>query len=127
MVSEMAYFAKLDENNMVKNIIVISDNDINNLSFPESESIGIEVCKTLSGDTNSVWKQISPTGSFRVRPAVIGGYYDSALDAFIGKKPFPSWVLEEGTLKWIPPIPYPEDYITVKHQWDEATLSWVIP
>ena len=36
----MAHFAKIDENNLVQQVIVVSNEDCGNLEFPESESIG---------------------------------------------------------------------------------------
>jgi hypothetical protein len=35
--------------------------------------------------------------------------------------PFPSWVISEDGLRYVPPIPRPEG----QYRWDEATLSWV--
>ena len=41
--------------------------------------------------------------------------------AFIPPKPFPSWVLDEGTCLWVAPIPMPDgDYV-----WDEDAGDWV--
>lgn len=117
----------LDENNVVKNIIVISNNDIDNLPFPESEPHGIELCKFYSNNPNSIWKQTSRNNNFRVRYAIIGGTYDPIKDAFIPKQPFNSWILDPNTLVWVPPIPYPNDYLTVQYVWDESNLTWIHP
>lgn len=38
---------------------------------------------------------------------------------------FPSWVFNESTCDFDPPVPYPAD-IDEYYEWDEATLSWVI-
>ena len=38
--------------------------------------------------------------------------------------PFPSWTLDETTLKWSAPIPKPDD--GQKYRWDEDTLSWIV-
>lgn len=119
----MAHFAQLSENNTVIQVVVISNDDIQNLDFPESEPIGIAFCKQLFGqDTN--WVQTSYNASFRKNYAEIGGQYDQSRDAFIPVKNslYPSWVLDETTCRWIAPIPYPTDggdYI-----WDEPTLNW---
>jgi len=79
----MAHFAMLDENNIVKNIIVISNNDIKNLPFPESEPLGIELCKLYSGKPDSNWKQTSYNGNFRGMYAGIGYSYDAVNDVFV--------------------------------------------
>ena len=39
-------------------------------------------------------------------------------------RPFPSWIGDEETMTWNPPIPYPDN---IQSYWDEATLTWVSP
>ena len=59
---------------------------------------------------------------FRKNFAGIGYTYDSIRDAFIPPKPYNSWILNESTCNWDPPVPYPNNgqlYI-----WNEETLSW---
>ena len=119
----MAHFAQLDENNIALLVIVVSNNDINNLPFPESEPIGVAFCKSLFGqDTN--WAQTSYNASFRYNYAGIGYLFDATADAFIPPKPYPSWLLNTNTYQWEPPVPYPND--GKQYQWDEATQSWVL-
>ena len=36
--------------------------------------------------------------------------YDAAKDAFIPPKKHPSWVLDETTLRYVPPVAYPETF-----------------
>ena len=50
-------------------------------------------------------------GRKRKNYAGIGFQYDEERDAFIPRTPFPSWVLNEETCQWIPPIPFPEDSV----------------
>ena len=84
----MAHFAQLDENNVVVQVIVISNNELLtqkivttdegfiNVSTVESEQKGIEFCKSLYGaDTN--WVQTSYNGSFRGKYAAIGDTYEN--------------------------------------------------
>ena len=53
------------------------------------------------------------------------GYtYDRERDAFIPPKPYDSWVLNEDTCLWDPPVPYPDD--GNDYTWDEETTSWVV-
>lgn len=118
----MAHFAQLDENNVVLQVIVIGNDDINNLPFPESEPVGIEFLINWSGGYTN-WKQTSYNSNFRKNYAAVGGVYDSVRDAFIHPKPYPSWVLDENTCTWKPPIP---PILNGKHhRWDEDTVSWV--
>lgn len=118
----MAHFAQLDENATVVAVIVVNNEVINNLDFPDSESIGIEFCQSLYGSF-TIWKQTSYNGNFRKNYAGIGDTYDTKLDAFIAKKTYPSWVLNTDTYKWIAPIPYPMD--GKYYEWNERTISWV--
>lgn len=78
----MAHFAKLDENNKVLEVIVISNNDMLDENGNESEEKGIEFCRMLHGP-NTTWKQTSYNGSFRGILAGIGMTYDIENDIFI--------------------------------------------
>ena len=89
----MAHFAKIDENNVVTQVIVVANEDTTDTNGVEVEEIGVAFCKKLLGaETN--WKQTSYNNNFRVRYAGIGYSYDETLDAFIAPSPFPSFVLK---------------------------------
>lgn len=114
----MAHFAKLDENNIVLEVIVINNNELLENGI-ELESKGIEFCQSLFGGN---WKQTSYNGNFRKNYAGIGFYYDSVRDAFIEPKPFNSWILNENTCKWESPIPMPND--NNLYAWNEDNQTW---
>jgi hypothetical protein len=77
----MAHFAKLDENNRVEQVIVISNDNTHDADGLEQESLGITFCKTLFGeDTN--WVQTSYNGSTRGKYAEVGDIYNPATDTF---------------------------------------------
>ena len=118
----MAHFAKLN-GNVVEDVIVISNDAINNLPFPASEPIGIAFCQSLYG-ADTQWAQTSYNSSFRYNYAGIGYVFDSVAGAFIGPKPYPSWLLNTSTFQWQAPVPYPNDGKV--YDWDEATQSWVL-
>lgn len=45
------------------------------------------------------------------------------IDLVMAKQPFSSWVFDEPSCSWKPPIPYPTDG---KHyRWDESITNWV--
>ena len=76
--------------------------------------------------TPGTWLETKEDGSIRKNYAGIGYTYDAANDAFIEPKPFDSWVLNEQTFRWEPPVAYPDDgnmYIwnETDQQWDEVT------
>ena len=56
--------------------------------------------------------------------AIIGGIYDSTRDAFYPQPPYPSWVLDEQTCKWLPPVPHPSD--GSEYMWDEELKDWAL-
>ena len=117
----MANFAQLNENYIVTEVVVVNNETINDLPFPESEPVGVAFCQSLYGST-TVWKQTSYNANFRKNYAGIGYTYDPVLDAFIAPQPYPSWLLNTATCQWEAPIPYPTDggyYV-----WDEATVGW---
>lgn len=58
----------------------------------------------------------------RMNYAEVGGTYDAERDAFIPVQPFPSWVLNNDTCLWEPPVPAP---LGAGYTWDESTRSWV--
>jgi hypothetical protein len=118
----MAHFAKLDDSNIVLEVNVLDNEVIDNLPFPESEPIGIEFLTEWSGGYTN-WLQTSYNNNFRGNYAGIGSTYDPIRDAFIPPQPYPSWLLNETTCQWEPPVPYPTD--GKNYYWDETTLSWV--
>lgn len=79
----MAYFAQLDTNNAVVQVISINNAVLGEpeLSFPDTESVGIEFIRTLG--FNGVWKQTSFNGNFRGCFAGIGMIYDEESDNFV--------------------------------------------
>ncbi len=78
----MAHFAKLDENNKVIEVIVVSNDDILDENGDESEEVGIKFCRMIQGE-NTNWKQTSYNGNIRGRYAGIGMYYDETIDEFV--------------------------------------------
>ena len=114
----MAHFAQL-ENNIVKQVIVVANQDILDENGQESEQKGIDFCSNLLGGT---WKQTSYNGNIRKNYAGVGYTYDEGRDAFIAPKPFASWLLDETTAQWKAPVDYPTD--DKKYTWDENTTSW---
>ena len=117
----MAHFAELDENNVVKRVIVVGNADTSDANGVEKEHIGAAFCERLLGGT---WKQTSYNGNMRKRYAGIGFTYNAELDAFIPPKPFASWVLDAETANWEAPVPMPAPVEGKRYSWNESTLSW---
>ena len=126
----MAHFAELDESNMVVRVIVVDNNDmIDEETGEENETLGIEMCKYITGGGR--WVQTSYTARFRKNYAGTGFYYDEEIDAFIPPKKYDSWVLNLETAKWESPTPKPEltqeekegKYLYI---WNENLKEWIL-
>lgn len=115
----MAHFAELDDNNKVKQVIVVHNNELLDELGNESEQKGIDFCINLFGGR---WIQTSYNANFRKNFAGIDFLYDPIRDAFISEKLFESWILDEDTCNWVAPIPYPTD--GKDYEWSEGNLQW---
>jgi len=113
MPSPNAHAARVDDNNMVEEVIVIpycNDNDADVTAY--CNAIGLP----------GRWLDTSYIGARRARYAGSGMTYDPALDVFLYPRPYPSWSLDD-TFTWQAPVPCPgllEDYV-----WNEAEQRWV--
>ena len=139
----MAHYAELNENNKVINVIKVNDEY-------DDETAGINYLKNvvllpgrwIKTSYNTFQGKHKYGGiPFRGNYAKIGGYYDEERDVFLDKKPYPSWVLNETTYMWEPPIPQPNDIVTpfeesptgipgqilvkvYNYIWNESILNW---
>ena len=120
----MAHFAKLDDNNVVLAVHVVN-NDVITVDGAESEQAGIDFLTGLHG--HDKWKQTSYNGTICKNYAGIGFTYDAGRDAFISPKPYSSWILNETTCQWEPPVPRPEfDPENPKsYAWFEPNQQWI--
>jgi hypothetical protein len=107
----MAYFAEIDENNIVKQVVVIPD---------EQEYRG-QVFLSSDLKLGGRWVKTSYDHKFRKQYAEIGFSYNEASDVFVAPKPFPSWTLNESH-DWQAPKPKPEGNMI--YSWNEEILDW---
>lgn len=109
----MAHFAKVDNNNIVQDVLVFD--------IPDDELPLLE----LSGGW--YWVRTSYNNKIRKNYAGFGFTYDRDRDAFIAPKPWPSYMLDEATCRWNPPIAYPAGAAEagILYSWDETTGSWI--
>lgn len=107
----MSHFAELNENKNVIRVIVAEQDFINSGAVGDSFK----------------WVQTSYNGNFRKNFAGIGYSYDSTRDAFIPPQPYASWILDEDTCQWEPPVPLPSARLEGEiYDWNEEELNWVI-
>ena len=116
----MAHFAKLNEDNTVVAVHVVN-NEVITVDGAESEQAGVDFLTGLHGHT--LWKQTSYNGTFRKNYAGIGFTYDAGRDAFIAPQPWASWILNETTCQWEPPVAYPTD--GKRYGWFEPNQQWI--
>lgn len=105
----MAHFARIDENNIVQEVLVVD----NSLEHRGEDYLANDL--GLGGR----WIQTSYNHNFRKQYAGRGFSYDQTKDIFISPAPFDSWILDDNN-DWKAPVDMPEgDYY-----WDEETISW---
>lgn len=107
----MAHFAEIDNNNIVKRVLAVS----NDLEHRGADFLANEL--GLGG----IWIQTSFNNNIRKQYAGIGFSYNPAADVFIAPQPYPSWSLDQN-FDWQPPRPMPTDG---RWYWDEESLSWI--
>jgi hypothetical protein len=145
----MAHYAKLDENNIVIDVIVIADRDCLDENGNECEEPGRRMCEALTG--HAKWKKTSyntrrgvyykpnsdepdedQSKAFRFNYARIGLKYDEELDGFIIeqkeiKQRIPRMIYnpKNGELSLPkPPIPVPEDLKLDEYPLDTYQEPW---
>lgn len=111
----MTYYAKVLDGKVVK--VIVAESNFFDTFVEDSPGTWIET----SYDTS---KNVHKTGGTPLRKnfAGIGFEYRKDIDAFIPKKPFDSWILDEDKGRWEAPKARPSD----KHDWDESLKDWVI-
>ena len=116
----MASFAKIGLNNKVIEVLSVHNNELLDSNGVEQEVNGIDFLTKLTG--YPVWKQTSYNNNIRKNHAGIGYTYDEDRDAFIPKKPYASWILNEDTCLWEAPVARPED--DNMYTWNESIKNW---
>ena len=114
----MAHFAQINSDNVVTQVIVVSNDDCGGGEYPASDSVGAAFCTNLLGGT---WKQTSYNNNFRKRYAGIGYTFNAELDAFVAPQPYPSWTLNTETADWEAPVARPTEG---NWTWNESTQQW---
>tara|TARA_R110002051_G_C8514745_1_gene466956 strand:+ start:40 stop:483 length:444 start_codon:yes stop_codon:yes gene_type:complete len=124
MASSDLHFAELDENNVVKRVVVVGK-DVPTSNGPLGDNPkhvdGETYCHDLLGGT---WKQTSYNHTFRKQYSGNGYTYNSAKDIFIEPQHYASWTLDEND-DWQAPVPYPTDTTEKSIGWDEDGQKWV--
>jgi len=117
----VAHYAYVDGRNIVTQVVVGKNEDE---PLPEGVASWEEYYGAIRCSYNTHGGVHSGGGTpYRKNYPGIGYTWDPVRDAFIPPKPYASWVLNEDTCLWEPPVPYPED--GQFYAWNEDTTSWV--
>jgi hypothetical protein len=116
----MAYFAQIDTDGTVLQVISVSNEDAPDPATEHSEPLGQAFIASIG--LLGEWRQTSYNGNFRKQYSAPGFRYDADADVFIAPQPYPSWTLDANH-DWQAPVPYPTD--GALYRWDESALSWV--
>jgi hypothetical protein len=116
----MAYFAQIDDDGTVLQVIAVSNDDAPDPAPEHSEPHGQAFIRSLG--LPGEWRQTSFNGNFRKQYCGPGFRYDAEAEVFVAPQPFASWSLDANH-DWQPPTPMPEE--GGPYTWDEDTLTWV--
>lgn len=112
----MAHWAKINENNVVTEVIVANEDVIQSGIFGDPDTWIQTSYNTRHGEHG---RGGTP---FRKNFAGVDSIWDPVRDAFYAPQPYPSWLFDEETCSWKPPKPCPYD--TKPWVWNEELLDW---
>jgi len=118
----MAHFAQIDDNNVVTQVLVVSDQDAGDGQNFLANTLGLGGTWIQTSYNTSAGVHSSGGTPLRKNYAGIGFTYDSQKDAFIPPKPYSSWILDEDKCIWNAPVAYPND--GKFYTWNEDNQSW---
>lgn len=124
----MAHYAEVSPDNVVLNVIYVSNDIITDENDNEVESLGEQHLQN-NVDPNARYVRTSYNGNMRGKYAGVGDLYHPESDRFYMPQPYPSWTLNTTTLIWEPPTVKPT--LTEEQEghgscyfWNEETTSW---
>ena len=120
----MAHFAKILDGKVIQ--VIVAEPQFFETFIDDSPGEWIQTSYNTRGGVHYNPETGEPSTdqskALRKNFAGIDYTYDAQKDAFIPIKPFESWVLNEDTCLWNPPVPMPLD--GKKYSWNEETGSW---
>ena len=113
----MAHFAKVVDGVVVQ--VIVAEPEFFETFVDSSPGEWIQTSYNTHGGVHA-----NGGTPLRKNYAGIGFTYDRTRDAFIPPKPYNSWLLDEASCLWYPPVARPEDS---RHwDWDETAQQWVL-
>jgi hypothetical protein len=120
----MSYFAQLDENDNVLNIVVLEKSDAESGQHGDPRLLIETDPRTFFGIHFGENGEPDNGTPLRGNYAIIGGKYDRVHDVFYNTQPYPSWTISAPTWRWTPPVEKPQRSEMFVNVWNESTLSW---
>ena len=105
----MAHYAKVTNGVVLK--IIVADEQFFETFVDDEPGEWIQTSYNTRGGVHydPVTNEPDDGTPLRKNYAGIGYTYDSERDAFIAPKPYESWVLDEASCQWEPPIEHPSE------------------
>ena len=140
----MGHWARIDENNIVQEVIVIKEEMLDTGDWGDKSqwiktSYNTHDGKHYVPKDHQDWSEESADQSkaLRYRFAGVGMYYDSVRDVFYPQRTAASWTFDETLMLWGAPVDMPDDASGSKtYYWDEdvyqadtgdpKTKGWVL-
>jgi len=127
----MSHFAQINDQYIVQQVLVITQEEINTGIWGDPASWFQTSYNTRGGiyyipDTNT--PDPDQSKAFRKNYAGIGYMYlayGPEGEGFVPPSPYASWVMNSFSYTWEAPVPMPVPNNPPYYEWDEATLSWV--
>ena len=113
----MSHYAKVVDGIVTK--VIVAEEDFFNDFVDDTPGKWVQTSYNTFGGVHKL-----DGTPLRKNYAGIGYSYDTAKDAFIPPKPYESWILNETTCLWEPPVEFPadgQDYI-----WNEGITNWTL-
>jgi hypothetical protein len=121
----MGHFAKVVDGRVTQ--IIVAEPDFFNTFIDSSPGEWIQTSYNTRGgvhyDRETGEPSTDQSKALRKNYAGIGYNYNRERDAFIPPQPYMSWILNEDTCLWDPPIPYSDD--GKNYQWNEDEQNWI--
>jgi len=120
----MGHYAKVVDNIVTKTIVAKADYFDTFVDTSPGEWIKTSYNTYGGKHYNPETREEDDGTPLRKNFAGVGFTYDKERDAFIPRKPFESWVLDEDTCLWEAPVDYPDD--GQEYIWNEGMTNWTL-
>jgi len=120
----MGHYAKVVDNIVTKTIVAKADYFDTFVDTSPGEWIKTSYNTYGGKHYNPETREEDDGTPLRKNFAGVGFTYDKERDAFIPRKPFESWVLDEDTCLWEAPVDYPDD--GQEYIWNEGMINWTL-